>query len=118
MKGDRMNKSQEIPRTCGNCYFSEDAPQTSMNDVPDPKDVKCSQDGHYYNATDEACGKWGPRCVYYHPESEVNKRCELLGPKAGNISSGPSFNDRTSVGQRCEPDSCTFLASQKDEQKQ
>jgi len=55
---DIMNQSQEQTQTCGNCNFSEKAPQTSMNDIPDPEQVKCSKDGHYYNAIDMACCEW------------------------------------------------------------
>jgi len=57
-----MNQFQEQTQTCGNCGFSEEAPETSMNDIPDPKEVKCSIDSHYYYVTD-FCNKdkWKPK---------------------------------------------------------
>ena len=112
MKVDIVNQSQKQNHTCGNCNFLKNALQTSFNDIPDPKQVECSKDGHYHNETDEACNEWNPKCPFYNTENEENNRCELFGP-IGNIGTGSSYNDRTSFGQPCEPDLCKFLASQK-----
>jgi hypothetical protein len=56
------------------------------------------------------------KCPYYEPDREESKRCTLLQRIGGGTGTGPSVNDRTWIGQSCEPDLCTFLASQKDEQ--
>ena len=50
----------EQTRTCENCGFSEEVSQTSMNDIPDPKVVKCTKKGHCYSATD-FCDEWEPK---------------------------------------------------------
>lgn len=59
-----MNQSQKQVKTCGNCTFSEEAPQTFMDDIPDPIQVKCKKDlpmaGVYHDIDDDAsnCKCW------------------------------------------------------------
>jgi hypothetical protein len=57
LKEDIRNQSQKQVKTCGNCAFSKEVPQTSMDDIPDPKQVKCKKDlpmaGIYHDIDDE-----------------------------------------------------------------
>ena len=59
-------KPQEQTRTCGDCWFSEEAiPPASMYDSVGFDDVKCGIDNSYRSATDTdiamACDYWKPQ---------------------------------------------------------
>ncbi len=53
-------EGQKVPKSCENCKFSEKTPQTSMDDIPDPKEMKCHLTGYNYEAT-YTCSKWKSR---------------------------------------------------------
>ena len=56
-----MDEPQEQPKTCGDCWFSENfIPPTPMADILDFADVKCSADKYYHSATD-TCSDWKPK---------------------------------------------------------
>ena len=67
LKGDIMNQSQNQTKTCGNCASSEEAPPTSMNNVPDAQQLTCKKHlpipGVYHDIDEDAsnCEGWEPK---------------------------------------------------------